>query len=432
MKIKEFVIKNIRCFEGEQRFNIRPITFLMGENSTGKSTVLGCFQTLVDIIRLRRGGGYNPTGTVDFNSEPYEMGTFRDIVREAADDIKKFSLGFNAEYVRNKNFKYSVIISERKHSSEPIIQGVEWQFDDGKITVKRTDSSQDINVTAGKNKNEFIVSGGFIIIDFGLRYGMDGLIGKRGEELNHTQKSFLKFLRNKIMSEEGSLFPIPHSFSIGPIRSEPKRTYNPLGARLTPQGGEIPNILRNVKVSNKRSWNRLKGRLVKFGKSSGLFTGIDVRTFSESPSDPFQLKVEVKGRESNLMDVGYGVSQVLPILVHAILAKEQKLLLQQPEVHLHPKAQAELASLLVNSANMKKNKNSFIIETHSDYMIDRIRIEIMKGKISPKNVSLIFLESVENKVAVHNIEFDRQANLKFEPEGYGEFFQKETDELIGL
>ena len=432
MKIKEFIVKDLRCFEGEQRFNIRPITFLMGENSTGKSTVLGCFQALADIVCYGISGGYSPTGTVDFNCEPYKMGTFRDIVREAANDIKKFSLGFNVEYVKNKNFEYVVIISENEHSSEPTIKGVQWQFDDGKITIKCTDSSRTINVTAGKNNNEFIVTGRLRIIDFGFRYSMDGLLGKGEKQLNNTQKKFLKFLMSKDFSEGRSLFPIPDSFSIGPIRSEPRRTYDPLGTALTPQGREIPDILRDVKVSDKRSWNILKGKLVKFGKSSGLFSDIDVRTFSESLSDPFQLKIQAKGRESNLIDVGYGISQVLPILVHAILAKERKFLVQQPEVHLHPKAQAELASLLVISANKKKNKNSFIVETHSDYMIDRVRIEIMKGKISPKDVSLIFLESVENKVAVHNIEFDRQANLKFEPEGYGEFFQKETNELIGI
>ena len=432
MKIKEFVVKDIRCFEGEQRFNIRPITFLMGENSTGKSTVLGCFQVLVDNIRFRVGGGFSSEGTVDFNCKPYKMGTFRDIVRESADDIKKFSLGFNAEHVTNKNFKYVIIISEKKHSSEPIIEGIEWQFDDGKITIKCTDPSQSINVTLGKNNNEFIISGGFTIIDFGLRFSMTRLIEKDSKQLNHAEKSFLKFFMNKNMSVGSSLFPVPYSFSIGPIRSEPRRTYDPLGTTLTPQGEEIPNILRVVKVSNKRKWNNLKGELVKFGELSGLFSDIDVRTLSESPSDPFQLKIQAKGRESNLIDVGYGVSQVLPILVHSILAKGKKFLVQQPEVHLHPKAQAELASLLVNSASKRKNENSFIIETHSDYMIDRVRIEIMKGNISPKDVSLIFLESVEDKVAVHNIEFDRQANLKFEPEGYGKFFQKETDDLIGL
>ena len=82
-----------------------------------------------------------------------------------------------------------------------------------------------------------------------------------------------------------------------------------------------------------------------------------------------------------MIDVGYGISQVLPILVRVLTTRNAKFLLQQPEVHLHPKGQAELTSLLVEIS--KRNRNSFVIETHSDYMIDRVRIEIMKGNIKP-------------------------------------------------
>ncbi len=124
------------------------------------------------------------------------------------------------------------------------------------------------------------------------------------------------------------------------------------------------------------------------------------------------------------------VSQILPILVRIFRNQSAKFLLQQPEVHLHPKGQAELVSLLVN--NNKTHKNSFVIETHSDYMINRIRIEIMKGKIKPEDVSLIYLEPAGNQVKTHNIRFDAQANMINVPDGYRDFFLKESDELLGF
>ena len=76
--------------------------------------------------------------------------------------------------------------------------------------------------------------------------------------------------------------------------------------------------------------------------------------------------------------------------------------MQQPEVHLHPKGQAELSSLLI-SLMKYRDIISFIVETHSDAMIDRARIEIMKGNISPEDVSLIYLEPKGNSIGVHNI-----------------------------
>ena len=141
----------------------------------------------------------------------------------------------------------------------------------------------------------------------------------------------------------------------------------------------------------------MKGKLVEFGKSSGLFQNIDVRNFGGSMGNPFQLKVKVRGPNSNIIDVGYGVNQILPMLVNILdppvprrpLLKMPFFLLQQPEIHLHPRAQAELSSLLATLAN--EGNRTFIVETHSDYMIDRARIEIRKGTIRPEGVSLIYL-----------------------------------------
>ena len=105
-------------------------------------------------------------------------------------------------------------------------------------------------------------------------------------------------------------------------------------------------------------------------------------------------------------------------------------LLQQPEVHLHPKAQAEFSSLLAQLANT--NNQSFIIETHSDYMIDRARIDIRKGHIRPEDVSLIYFEPKGNIAKVHNISFDEMGNLVGVPPHYRDFFLKETDRLMGF
>ena len=105
-------------------------------------------------------------------------------------------------------------------------------------------------------------------------------------------------------------------------------------------------------------------------------------------------------------------------------------LLQQPQVHLHPKAQAQLSSLLATLAS--QGGQSFIVETHSDYMIDRARIEIRKGTITPKDVSLIYLEPKGRVVKMHNIGFDERANMVGVPTHYREFFMKEYRRLMGF
>ena len=105
-------------------------------------------------------------------------------------------------------------------------------------------------------------------------------------------------------------------------------------------------------------------------------------------------------------------------------------LMQQPEVHLHPQAQAALTSFIVSE--IKQISPTYIIETHSDYMIDRARIEINRGNIDAKDVALIYLEPTESSVNIHNISFDQMGNLQNIPDGYRSFFIKEADSLFGF
>ena len=91
---------------------------------------------------------------------------------------------------------------------------------------------------------------------------------------------------------------------------------------------------------------------------------------------PFQIHVRkfgkiLKGNRRNLIDVGYGVSQVLPLLTEMLRPNAPSMfLLQQPEVHLHPSAQAALGSLFCSIAGPDRQ---LVVETHSDYIIDRVR-----------------------------------------------------------
>src|SRR5204863_8326118 len=103
----------------------------------------------------------------------------------------------------------------------------------------------------------------------------------------------------------------------------------------------------------------------------------------------YQILVAVAGRPFNLSDVGYGISQSLPVVVESALGGDSSrlLLLQQPEVHLDPRAQAALGSFFTQL--VASQERQLIIETHSDYLVDRVRQEIAKGTIDPGLVGLI-------------------------------------------
>ena len=445
--IRKFFLRDVRCFEGEHAFNLRPLTFLVGENSTGKSTVLGCLQALGTFSNFRYRIPFD-TYEIDFNSEPYQMGSFVDLVRRSRPKKVEFQLGF--EYTNGGNsIKNFITLTESGRGSEPSVSSTIWIFDEGEIVFFMDESNQGqkkepISVTYGSNQSEFRVSTNMdrLFWPWLNLAGLYNFLSDSPEDLDDAASNLLQLInrqfpipekaKNRRSSRSQFLqelsFGMPQIHSIAPIRSKPKRTYNPLKGTETPEGSEIPMVLMNLSTSRKRKWETLRKRLVKFGKTSGLFSDITMRKLGHSKSDPFQLQIKVRGPRTNLIDVGYGVSQVLPILVRVLTEQNAKFLLQQPEVHLHPKGQAELASLLVEMN--KRNKNSFVIETHSDYMIDRVRIEIVKGNIKPDDVSLISLKPIGNKVKTHNISFDSQANMIDRPAGYRDFFLRESRELL--
>ena len=454
MSIRKLIIEDVRCFTGRQEFNIRPLTFLVGENSTGKSTALGCFQTLHSFTGARhsftRARIYG--ADLDFNVEPYQMGAFTDIVRRSTPQKRSFRLGFEFESKKKRErVEYLSKLTEKGKGSEPTVQeqkivfpGNEVVFVGEKQTLEAYHEYQlpdskleilDFSEKGGKKRSRVRASSRFYDIGAFRNLRFTRFLLQHGQDkLSHRERKFLTCVE-KFLEFEYAWYGPEYGYSLAPIRSKPQRTYDPLKENISPEGGDIPIVLSNMFRTDKNAWKELKERLIEFGRSSGLFTDIHVRGFGKSLGNPFQLQIKVRGPRVNMIDVGYGVNQLLPILVRLLTVPPRTttlmtFLMQQPEVHLHPKCQAELSSLLISL--VKLQGHSFVIETHSDYMVDRVRIEIMRKRISPEDVSLIYLEPAGNHVKVHNITFDEQANLQDAPPGYREFFLKESDKLLGF
>ena len=133
-----------------------------------------------------------------------------------------------------------------------------------------------------------------------------------------------------------------------------------------------------------------------------MFSDLKLETYGQKADAPFSFRVHAQGVDANVADVGYGISQLIPFLgrvVDASLEKDPKhFLFQQPEDHLHPRAQAEFASFIANAA--KKDGHTFLVETHSDFIVDRLRICMADGLIDPKDVALLYFEPQKSKGAV--------------------------------
>ena len=188
--------------------------------------------------------------------------------------------------------------------------------------------------------------------------------------------------------------------------------------------------------SSKDQWNRMKKWLEEFGRKSGLFDEITVRTLG-GVSDPFQIQIrkfggKLKGVKHNFIDMGYGISQILPVITSLFRPDGPRMfLMQQPEVHLHPSAQAALGSLFCTVAATDRQ---IVVETHSDHLLDRVRMDVRdrKTKLKPEDVSILYFERTGLDVTIHSIRIDEQGNIIDAPNGYRQFFMEETARSLGL
>ena len=138
----------------------------------------------------------------------------------------------------------------------------------------------------------------------------------------------------------------------------------------------------------------------------------------------------VAGPAVNLTDVGYGISQALPIIVQSVLkGAGPALLMQQPEVHLHPRAQAALGTFFAKLVAGERNR-MVVIETHSDCLVDRIRQEVAADTIDPSRVLVLFFHKPSLETRIWPITLDKFGNVENAPRQYREFFLKEELNLF--
>ena len=425
---REFTLTDVRCFAGEQRARLRPITLLIGENSTGKTTFLGCYRVLHQLLDRRR----FPESGHDFNREPFLMGSFRDIVRARrgrGGRIDSFNIGLKFDHKYDDNrLQYAIKTTFTEQGSQAVLSGMRFEFDQ---------SSYLELIPKGNNKLIIQTKVGSIEISnplgspvYGLIY-LDSRMDLFYLEKTEENPELQKILEHISIFCDDLLPRLPDTIPVAPLRSKPKRTYDPVQEVASPEGDHVPMLMMRLNRTDEKRWRLLRETLSAFGQDSGMFSDIRVRLLGQQMGDPFQLQVKARSSTpANVMDVGYGVSQSLPILVDIHRHHNSVFLLQQPEVHLHPRAQAELATTFANSA--RDHGNSFMIETHSDYIVDRMRILVRQGKIPAEDVSILYFEPVKNAVQIHSMELDSHGNLEHVPPGYRDFFLRESDRLLGF
>ena len=444
-------LKNFRCFREEQAAHLAPLTLLMGENSTGKTSFMALIRALWDVFYWSR--------VPDFKEEPYDLGSFDEIAHHRGGRggrAEAFEAGFDLaledqEGARDESGYFEVTFEKRGTIPVPVRRY--FAYEDVWVEERIEDSPYNINFGISKRvwKQEILNprrilfdTDNDILLPFStlLRrlktYSqdpdpldpLDPLDAPVNSPTNEEWKRIERLaerLRGTLSRRGFNIGP----YATAPVRSKPHRTYDPARPTRDSEGDYIPMYLANVHFQNKARWTALKAALEEFGKEAGLFDEISIKQLGKNESEPFQIQVRKFGRRSkgphrNLIDVGYGVSQALPFVTEMLRHDAPPiLLLQQPEVHLHPSAQAALGSLFCQVAGQGRQ---LIVETHSDHLLDRVRMDVRdeETKLKPEDVSILYFERDDLDVHIHSLRFDEEGNVLNAPPGYRQFFMEET------
>jgi predicted ATPase len=442
--MNQLYFEGVRCFYDKHECPLKPVTLLVGENSSGKSTFLALTRIAWDIVEG------NLSGDI-FNEDPFLLGSYEQIASfrgGKAGRAKSFSIGLRFSLKSTLRKKISGLFSdEAKITARFVSKGAEpqmeeWRFECGRFSLKVNQAEQKekraitINTPIGthhipdkkffRNWNcmELLQILHFILFrdehDEKETSNKSVITEGEADELAFLSRAFSSSLRNSR----------PYAFA--PIRTRPLRTYDPLKDVPKPEGTHVPMVLARTFLEQSSGGKSLQSALNEFGVASGLFSSVDVKRKGHKESDPFQIAIKTVGQSFNLVDVGYGVSQVLPIVVDVLEnTGERTFLLQQPEVHLHPRAQAELGSFLATLA--KKQRKQFVIETHSDYLIDRVRMDIRdKKNLNPDDMAILYFEKSQGGVKIHHLKVDEYGNIVDAPPTYRQFFMAEERRKFGV
>lgn len=455
--LKSLGVENFKAFKENSVIDFKKINVLLGPNSSGKSSYLKALLTINNTLKSKES-----EPALNLNDQ---IGGFRSIVHgKSSDSVRfRFKLDDNIsveevetelinESVTGKGavFLYAIIRLTNVDNSfdfnkyKETIQKLYRDYRSNPVkefifSVKETPKKPN---TINKFKMILLNNDEITIFTRRNSYYMK-FNGVEFKEPNLVEpyKFYFNLNSEKVLRSRSSEIPLlinvafalkeieydmntfmKNFIHIEPFRNEPKRTELVTNFKFNSVGPKGENILSTViglneeKDKNKARIN-LKTEVNYWLNEFDLATAVDVE---ELRNNTYSLVVKNKftGHICNIVDVGVGTSQLLPIIIESVISLNKSvLLIEEPETHIHPNAQAKLAELFVNC--VKKYDKQFFIETHSMYLVRQLQILVAKNELSPSNLGIYYFEQDENGSHIKNMTLSENGQFEEEfPKGF--------------
>ena len=415
--------------------SLTPITLFVGPNNSGKSSVISVIRLLSQTLESN-----DPNVRLLLNGSLGDFGTYKDLVHENETrrhlDIS-FTLhpGSHNQIMGSdkESISFHLHYKYRSALKEIILKRLEC-YGDGThhITAEfNEDSERFIVRRIGTKDISHVVSSTGLFRGFDVRNFLPRpIVTGFSEEDDSLAKLAYKTTR---LVSRNSMFTTRAFQSIeyvGAMRIPPSRTYLYTGERRQTVGANGEHAVTMLAMDSIRRGRKSRGirqGVVKWLSHAGIASDIKIVALSDRY---FEIHIQhpITKEYENFADVGYGNSQVIPVLVAGLNAIEgSAFIVEEPEIHLHPKAQADLGDFFLE---LCKRGVQSIVETHSEHMIVRLQKHIASGELNPEDLSIYYINPTSSGKELIRLELDSKG--VFKREWPGGFFPERLNEAREL
>jgi len=431
-------IQNFKCWADTGEMHLAPITVLFGRNSSGKTSIIRFLLMLKQTVESADRRRVLHLGD---SASAADLGTYHDFVH--GHDARR-DVGFEFEW----DLPSRLELHEVEEAGGRTFGGRVLRFAAAVGEANGTGALSVRTMTYVLGPDEGV--GTYVTMvegeDHG-RYELSSapLVMRRRQGRPRQRVAPIKFygfpeeevaahqdagdLLDLVLSLEQRLRRLHH---VGPLGGYPARSYVWSGQapqEVGAQGADVVAALlgareRAISPGPRRKSVPFHGLIARWLRELGLVHSFEVRPLAEHRREHEVLvRAWGGGPEANLVDVGFGISQALPVIVQCFYAAPGSLvILEQPEIHLHPSAQSGLADLMIEAVRAReggKDRNvQLLVESHSEHLLERLQRRIAEGALSRDEVAVYFCEQDGAASKMTPLELDLFGNISNWPRGF--------------
>ena len=416
-------MQNFKSWKDSGAVKLAPLTGFFGTNSSGKSSLLQM------LLLLKQTIGKGEILFFGDESSLVNLGSFREAIhRHHLQSYLGFELACKFTYPHSA-YEIPDDGSSWKQTIDRFAFDSVIQVKNGKLIVKKLMYGYDLKDVAEIVCEEGVAS---FPNQSGNRYALELKNCYGGLLSGSTQVA--ESLREFSSAFEELFF---HVYYLGPARVHSKRRYQWEGrhpGHIRQWGDQTVDALLSARVRKLKTLHEETEIPIEERVSYWLQEMELAHSFSLDWASQGSKEYEVRIQKTpssppvTLVDMGYGLSQFLPVLVLCYYAPEgSTLILEQPGIHLHPKVQSQLADLLIEVVTERNLQ--ILVESHSEHLLNRLQRRIAEEKISVDKTALYFCRNDEGVSTIERLEMDELGNIKNWPKN---FFGDEMGDLFAM